>query len=65
MQILIDIGKRQGIVDIDGQRFPHWLQFMKGWTRTEIEEYCQRKHWKYEILATIEDKDSYFIHDWD
>jgi len=65
MQILITNGSQQGIVDLDNQRFPFWLNFMKGWGRTEIEEYCQRKKWKYEILTTQDMSDSYFAHDWD
>jgi hypothetical protein len=65
MQILIDTGKRQGIVDLVNKRFPSWLDFMKDWSATDIEEYCQKKKWKATTLSTIEYSDSYFIHDWD
>jgi hypothetical protein len=71
MQILIDSGKNQGIVDLHNQRYPRWLGFMKGWDATTIKDYCQKKQWKYTVLETAESKDSYFLsgdpdlHDWD
>ena len=29
------------------------LKFMKCWGRSQVEKYCRRKHWQYEISGEV------------
>ena len=50
MQILIDAGRFEGIIDTETDKYPSNLKFMRGWSMEDIEEYCKRKQWKMTIL---------------
>jgi hypothetical protein len=52
MQILITDNKGvQNIYDTESDRLGAGIKFMRGWSLEKIQEYCNNKKWKVDVLT--------------